>query len=348
MSDDTENEVTIIPDEPSDGAQPVVGAENEQVESGLDDAGIAAQQDSQGEEPGSQVQEVQTQDSQENAQTEDQPADDEKAKQASGAKAQQEEMPFAIVQGKEFTQLPKDLYIPPDALEVILEAFEGPLDLLLYLIRRQNLDILDIDVSEITRQYVSYVEVMEAMQFELAAEYLVMAAMLAEIKSRMLLPRSEEAEDEEEDDPRAALIRRLQEYERFKKAAEDIDEMPRQHRDTHTARAQGPDRNITRPDPDVDMKELLLALSEVLRRADMFESHHVEMEKLSTRERMGEVLDKLTGQQFVPFVSLFSTGEGRLGVVVTFLAVMELIKEQLVEIVQTESFGPIHVKAKVS
>ena len=266
----------------------------------------------------------------------------------SKASPEQAEMPFAIVQGKEFTQLPKDLYIPPDALEVFLEAFEGPLDLLLYLIRRQNLDILDIDVSEITRQYVAYVEVMEAMQFELAAEYLVMAAMLAEIKSRMLLPRSEELDDEEEGDPRAILIRRLQEYERFKQAAEDIDELPRMHRDIYTAKAQGPDKNITRPDPDVDMKELLLALSEVLRRADMFESHHIEMEKLSTRERMGQVLDKLAGQQFTPFVSLFSSNEGRLGVVVTFLAVMELIKEQLVEIVQTEAFGPIHVKAKAS
>lgn len=257
----------------------------------------------------------------------------------------QEEMPFAIVQGKAITEIPKDLYIPPDALEVILEAFEGPLDLLLYLIRRQNIDILEIDVSEITRQYVGYVEVMKAIHFELAAEYLVMAAMLAEIKSRMLLPRSEEAEEDEED-PRAQLIRRLQEYERFKQAAEDIDELPRQNRDTHTAKANAPDRNLTRPDPDVEIKELLLALSEVLRRADMFESHHVEKEKLSTRERMTEVLDKLKGQQFVPFVSLFTVQEGRLGVVVTFLAVMELIKEALVEIVQTEAFGPIHVKAR--
>lgn len=258
----------------------------------------------------------------------------------------QAEMPFAIVNGKAFMDLPKDLYIPPDALEVILESFEGPLDLLLYLIRRQNLDILEIDVSEITKQYVAYVEMMEAMQFELAAEYLVMAAMLAEIKSRMLLPRSSEAEDEDEEDPRATLIRRLQEYERFKEAAESIDELPRLHRDTYIARAQGPDKALTRPDPDVDMRELLLALSEVLRRADMFESHHVEKERLSTRERMAQVLDKLHGQQFVPFVSLFTVSEGRLGVVVTFLAVMELIKESLVEIVQAEAFGPIHVKAR--
>lgn len=258
---------------------------------------------------------------------------------------EQSEMPFAIVQGKAVTELPKDLYIPPDALEVILEAFEGPLDLLLYLIRRQNIDILEIDVSEITRQYIGYVEIMKEIHFELAAEYLVMAAMLAEIKSRMLLPRSEELEEEEED-PRALLIRRLQEYERFKTAAEDIDQLPRQHRDTYTAKAEGPDRNLTRPDPDVDMRELLLALSDVLRRSNMYESHHVEKEKLSTRERMTQVLDKLKDQQFVPFVSLFSVKEGRLGVVVTFLAVMELIKESLVEIVQTEIFGPIHVKAR--
>lgn len=262
------------------------------------------------------------------------------------ARPSQGEMPFAIVQGKAYTELPKDLYIPPDALEVFLEAFEGPLDLLLYLIRRQNLDILDVDVSEITSQYMAYVELMDVEHFELAAEYLVMAAMLAEIKSRMLLPRSKE-EDEEEEDPRAALIRRLQEYERFKEAAEGIDELPRVGREVFQASAEPPDRSLTRPEPEVELKELLLSLSEVLRRADMFESHHVEKERLSTRERMAQVLDALGHKQFVPFVSLFRIEEGRLGVVVTFLAVMELIKESLVEIVQSESFGPIHVKARV-
>jgi len=258
---------------------------------------------------------------------------------------QQGEMPFAIVMGQAVTELPKDLYIPPQALEVILEAFEGPLDLLLYLIRRQNLDILDIDVSDITEQYMRYVELMDAMQFELAAEYLLMAAMLAEIKSRMLLPRSKE-EDEEEEDPRANLIRRLQEYERFKKAAEDIDELPRLERDTWVGSAAPPDLERARPLPDVDMRDLLLALSDVLRRADMFESHHVQRESLSTRERMSDVLETLRTASFMPFVSLFKAEEGRLGVVVTFLAVMELIKESLVEIVQTEAFGPIHVKAR--
>ena len=259
--------------------------------------------------------------------------------------ALQGEMPFAMVMGQAVTEFPKDLYIPPQALEVFLEAFEGPLDLLLYLIKRQNLDILEIDVSRITEQYMEYVELMDAMQFELAAEYLLMAAMLAEIKSRMLLPRASELEDDEED-PRAQLIRRLQEYERFKKAAEDIEELPRVERDTWIGSANPPKLNRTRPDPEVDLRELMVALGEVMRRADMFASHHIQQEALSTRERMSEVLERLAGQQFVPFVSLFRVSEGRLGVVVTFLALMELIKEALVEIVQTENFGPIHVKAR--
>ena len=261
--------------------------------------------------------------------------------------AQQGELPFAVVLGRAVTELPKDLYIPPKALEVFLEAFEGPLDLLLYLIKRQNIDILEINVAQITEQYMNYVDLMDAIQFELAAEYLLMAAMLAEIKSRMLLPRSEELM-EDEDDPRAQLIRRLQEYERFKKAAEDIEKLPRSGREVHLASAYPPNFDRVKPLPDLDVRELSLAMSEVLRRAEMFESHQIQREALSTRERMSEVLDNLTGQQFVPFVSLFSAEEGRLGVVVTFLAVMELIKESLVEIVQTESFGPIHVKARVS
>lgn len=258
---------------------------------------------------------------------------------------QQNEMPFAIVMGKALTEFPKDLYIPPQALAVFLEAFEGPLDLLLYLIKRQNLDILDIDVSRITEQYMEYVDLMDAMQFELAAEYLLMAAMLAEIKSRMLLPRAGTV-DEDEEDPRAQLIRRLQEYERFKKAAEDMEELPRLERDTWVGSASPPELHRSRPDPQVDLRELLLAMSEVMRRADMFASHHVQREALSTRERMSQVLERLAGRQFVPFVSLFSVSEGRLGVVVTFLALMELIKEALVEIVQTENYGPIHVKAR--
>ena len=263
------------------------------------------------------------------------------------SRPQQEEMPFAVVQGKELTSLPKDLYIPPDALEVILEVFEGPLDLLLYLIRRQNLDILEINVAEITRQYMSYIDLMSTIHLELAAEYLVMAAMLAEIKSRILLPR-QVLEEEEEGDPRAELIRRLQEYERFKAAAEDIDEIPRLGRDIHQATAESPDRTQERQFPEVDMREVMSALGDVLRRAEMFESHHIQREKLSTRERMSHVLEVIRDKQFVPFVSLFKESEGRLGVVGTFLAIMELIKESLVEIVQNESFGPIHVKARSS
>ncbi|MGA0150773.1 MAG: segregation and condensation protein A [Luminiphilus sp.] len=258
---------------------------------------------------------------------------------------EQGEMPFAMVRGEAVTELPKDLYIPPQALEVFLDAFEGPLDLLLYLIRRQNLDILDIDVAQITEQYMRYVELMDAVQFELAAEYLLMAAMLAEIKSRMLLPRAGDAEEEEED-PRANLVRRLQEYERFKKAAEDLEALPRMERELWQASAAPPDLHLERPLPDIDMREVLLALSEVLRRAEMYASHHIQRESLSTRERMSEVLETLKSGGFVPFVALFRPEEGRLGVVVTFLALMELIKESLVEIVQTEGFGPIHIKAK--
>lgn len=258
----------------------------------------------------------------------------------------QEEMPFALVMGQPLTEIPKDLYIPPDALEVFLEAFEGPLDLLLYLIRRQNIDILEINVAEITAQYMAYVDLMEAVQFELAAEYLVMAAMLAEIKSRMLLPRSKEGEEGEEDDPRMDLIRRLQEYERFKQAAEDIDELPRVGRDFYTAAAELPKLQKVVRHPEVDLQEMLVALAEVLRRADMFESHQVSREKLSTRERMSNVLERLENGQFQPFVALFNHTEGRLGVVVTFLAIMELIKESLLEIVQTETFGAIHVRLR--
>ena len=257
----------------------------------------------------------------------------------------QQEMPFAYIAGKAMTQLPQDLYIPPDALEVFLEAFEGPLDLLLYLIKRQNIDILEIDVSQITTQYMAYVDLMESHQFELAAEYLVMAAMLAEIKSRMLLPRSSvEADDEE--DPRAQLIRRLQEYERYKKAAEDIDALPRLERDVFLVQPAAPELERYTPDPVVELQDILIVLSSVLRRADMFEHHHIQRETLSTREKMSEILVRLSSQRFIPLVSLLMREEGRLGVVVTFLAVMELLKDSLIEIIQTEAFGPIHLKAR--
>ncbi len=257
---------------------------------------------------------------------------------------QQEEMPFAIVAGEPQYTLPKDLYIPPEALEVFLDAFEGPLDLLLYLIKRQNLDILDVPIAEITAQYVEYVDLMRELNLELAADYLVMAAMLAEIKSRMLLPRSSEDEDNEED-PRAELIRRLQEYERYKQAAEDIDALPRLGRDVYQTSAAFPDRKIERIEPDVDLKELLSALKEVLHRADMFSSHHVQREALSLRERMSIVLEKISSDGFTPFTELFTFEEGRDGVVVTFMAILELLKQSMVEMVQAEAFAPIHVKA---
>ena len=258
---------------------------------------------------------------------------------------EQHELPFAIVAGEAMTEVPKDLYIPPDALEIFLEAFEGPLDLLLYLIKRQNIDILDINVADITDQYMNYVNLMETWQFELAAEYLVMAAMLAEIKSKLLLPRQAE-EEAEEDDPRMQLIRRLQEYERFKQAAQDVDEMPRMDRDIHRAGAALPEIERVTADPSVDLKEVLVALASVLKRVDNFGHHHVQMETLSTREKMSEILVRISNQKFVPLVSLLIREEGRLGVVVTFLAIMELMKDSLIEIVQSESFGPIHLKSR--
>jgi segregation and condensation protein A len=258
---------------------------------------------------------------------------------------EQQEMPFAIVQGAPYTELPRDLYIPPDALEVILDAFEGPLDLLLYLIRRQNLDILDIPIAEVTAQYMQYIEMVSDLRFELAAEYLLMAAVLAEIKSRMLLPRPAEGE-EEETDPRAELVRRLQEYERYKQAAQDIDALSQLGRDVFQAEVDFPDRQVLRRPPDVALREVLLAFREVLQRAALFTSHHVQREPLSLRERMSRVLEAVRGGGFVEFTRLFDITEGRLGVVVTFMALLELIKESLLELVQAESYGPIHVKAR--
>jgi len=249
-----------------------------------------------------------------------------------------------MVLGQPMLQIPQDLYIPPDALEVILDAFEGPLDLLLYLIRRQNLDILDIPVAEITRQYVEYIQAMHEMRFELAAEYLVMAAILAEIKSRMLLPRSVMAEDEE-GDPRAELVRRLQEYERFKQAAEDIDALPRQDRDTSPAMAFVPDRASVKLPPPVDLREMLLALHDVLKRADLYTQHAIKRDALSVRQRMGELLARLADGAFHRFESLFEPREGKLGVVVTFLSLLELAKEHLLDIVQEGPLAPIYVKS---
>ena len=257
---------------------------------------------------------------------------------------QQHEMPLAMVHGQAVLQIPQDLYIPPDALEVILDAFEGPLDLLLYLIRRQNLDILDIPVAEITRQYVDYIGVMQELRFELAAEYLVMAAILAEIKSRMLLPRPV-SEEGDEGDPRAELVRRLQEYERFKQAAEDIDALPRQDRDTTPVHAFVPERSAVRLPPPVDLREMLLALHDVLKRADLFTGHAIKRDALSVRQRMGDMLTRLEDGKFHRFESMFTAEEGRQGVLVTFLAMLELAKEQLLDFVQEAPLAPIYLKS---
>lgn len=275
------------------------------------------------------------------------PKDAPKPQGQEGLLPAQREMPFAVVDGEPVTELPQDLYIPPYALQVFLEAFEGPLDLLLYLIRRQNIDILDIPIAEITRQYIEYIDLMKEMQLELAGEYLLMAAMLAEIKSRMLLPRPE-SQEEEEDDPRAELVRRLQEYERFKKAAEDLDQLPRLERDVYVATAEPPERKVTTKLPDLTLKELLLAFHDVLKRAEMFSNLHLQREPLSVRQRMSEILARIKANSFSGFSDLFDPEEGRLGVAVTFIAILELLRESLIEVVQAEAFAPLHVRAASS
>ena len=256
----------------------------------------------------------------------------------------QSEMPFALVQGEPLTLIPVDLYIPPDALTVFLEAFEGPLDLLLYLIKRQNIDILNIPIAVITRQYMEYIQLMGELELELAAEYLVMASMLAEIKSRMLLPRPLESADE--DDPRAELIRRLQEYEQFKRAAEDLDAIDRLERDIHLTDIKIPQIEIKMPLPEVQIKDLLIAFRDVVNRAEQFASHHLEREPLSVRDRMVIVLNKISADRFTSFEDFFEISEGRMGVVVSFLAILELLKESLIELVQSEAYAPIYIKAR--
>lgn len=258
---------------------------------------------------------------------------------------QQVEMPFAVVNGEPVSQLPRDLYIPPQALEVFLEAFEGPLDLLLYLIRRQNLNILDIPLAEITRQYIQYIELMQELQLELAGEYLVMAATLAEIKSRMLLPRPK-LEEGADEDPRAELVRRLQEYERFKRAAAEIDSLPRLERDVWPTTVELKERAPAHAMPQIALQEMLIAFKEVVARSEMFAHHHIQRERLSVGERMSDILAQVEGASgFVPFLELFRPEEGRMGVTVTFAAVLELMREGLIEIVQAEAYGPLHVRA---
>ena len=258
----------------------------------------------------------------------------------------QAELPFAVVKGEPMTVPPEDLYIPPDALEIFLDAFEGPLDLLLYLIKRQNLDILSLPILKITQQYMEYIGLMKEVRLELAAEYLVMAAMLAEIKSRMLLPQPVCEDDEE--DPRLELIRRLQEYERYKKASEQMDSLPRMHRDTFGLSAlQSEESREDRPRPDVDLRELLYAFHEVSQRAQMFASHLIQREQLSVRERMSRILGVLNVEDFVEFQRLFDVEEGRGGVIVTFLALLELLRSHAIELVQSRPYAPIYVKPAV-
>ena len=258
----------------------------------------------------------------------------------------QAEMPFAIILGEPLALLPEDLYIPPDALEVFLEAFEGPLDLLLYLIKRQNLDVLDIPIAAITKQYMTYIDLMESMRLELAAEYLLMAAMLAEIKSRMLLPRPESLD--EEDDPRAELVRRLQEYERFKQAAENLDELPRQERDSFIARAEPPALELTRPKAEVDLGELLAALRDILNRAEVNSHHLIQRETLSIREKMANILAAVSAEGFSDLTSLFNFADDRRCIVVNFMSILELLKGAMIALVQSKHFSPIYLTSESS
>ncbi|HKJ70620.1 MAG TPA: ScpA family protein [Gammaproteobacteria bacterium] len=250
----------------------------------------------------------------------------------------------ARVDGEPLVQLPDDLYIPPEALEVFLESFEGPLDLLLYLIRRHRLDITVISIQSVARQYMQYVELMRQTRLDLAGEYLVMAATLAELKSRTLLPRpAAEGDDEEEADPRAELIRRLQEYERFKQAAEAIDRLPRAERDFFVAGAPM-DAEATTPQAEASLLDMLEAFRGVLQRSRLHEEHHVSAQGLTVRRRMSDVLEHLQAGTAYRFTELVDPAEGREGVVVTFVALLELAKGHMVELVQVEPLHPLYVR----
>lgn len=252
-------------------------------------------------------------------------------------------VPIARLRGEAVSVLPADLYIPPDAMAVFLETFEGPFDLLLYLIRKQNLDILDIPIADVTRQYMEYVEMMKNISLELAADYLVMAAMLAEIKSRMLLPRPPAAEQEEAD-PRAELVRRLREYEHIRQAAEKLDALPRKERDFFPANGHAEGLLRQRTQPVADLQSLALCLADTLKRARLSAAHTVRKEPLSVRERMSQILATLQETEYAGFYSLFTPAEGRAGVIVTFLALLELVQHHLIDCTQTGSFAPIHIR----
>jgi segregation and condensation protein A len=258
--------------------------------------------------------------------------------------------PLATVRGQPFIQLPSDLYIPPQALEVLLETFSGPLDLLLYLIKKQNFDILDIPVAEVTRQYMHYIELMQVLEIELATEYLVMAAVLTEIKSRLLLPKPALPLAADEEDPRAELIRRLQEYEQIKQAAYELDQLPRQGRDVFLAMAQAELNTLSSMDdkvrPPLDLEDLVAALQSVLIRAALTTHHAIAQEPLSIRDRMSQILHRLSTENCVEFTGLFTLNEGRMGVVVTFIALLELWRQALIELVQAKPYAEIEVRTR--
>ncbi len=249
-----------------------------------------------------------------------------------------------MIEGKHFDEWPDDLYIPPEALKIFLETFEGPLDLLLYLIRRQNLDVLDIPVAEITRQYVHYIEVMQTLELDLAGEYLVMAATLAEIKSRMLIPRQGEGGEGEGEDPRALLVQRLQEYERFREAALSIEDRPRVDRELFLASTELNDPNPVKIVPQVDFEQLIEAFRGVMMRSEANRHWIFGQEVLSVRERMSHILGLAKSSGFVRFEDLFQLEEGRMGLVVTFVAILELIKDRMISVIQNEPYAPIHIK----
>jgi segregation and condensation protein A len=253
----------------------------------------------------------------------------------------------ARLYGEPLFAMPQDLYIPPDALEVFLEAFEGPLDLLLYLIRKQNFNILDIPMAGVTRQYLVYVEEIRSRNLELAAEYLLMAAMLIEIKSRMLLPPKKKAEGEEAEDPRAELVRRLLEYEQIKLAAARLNAIPQYGRDFHKAQVFI-EQSLQPRFPDVHLVDLQEAWADIMKRAKLVQHHKITREELSVREHMSIVLRHLQGRRFVEFEKLFDASKGIPVLVVTFIALLELAKETLIEITQAEAFAPIYVRLAYS
>ena len=251
---------------------------------------------------------------------------------------------IATVAGQPMTEVPHDLFIPPYALEILLDSFTGPLDLLLYLIRRQNIDIMDIPILKITRQYMQYIELMELKRLELAADYLVMAAMLAEIKSRLLLPREPTVDDNPEADPRMELVRRLQEYEQYKYAAQMMDSLIRCDRDVFPVHVNADNLSLIKSQPDVQISLLVTAMASLLTERDRSVSHPVQRELLSVRSRMAAILERLQVEHYLDFKDLYLAEEGRMGLVVSLLAILELAKQSLLVIMQTVPYASVYIK----